>query len=58
LLVRNKYQENASNVKDKNSGIGLANVARRLNLLYKNQHTLLISKKDSWFTVSLQLNLH
>lgn len=58
LLVRNKYQENDSGQKDKNSGIGLANVARRLNLLYKNGHTLLINKKDGWFTISLQLNLH
>lgn len=58
LLVRNKYKEEDTGQKDKSSGIGLANVSRRLNLLYKNHHTLLIEKKDRWFTVSLQLNLH
>lgn len=58
LLVRNKYNREDVEIKDKSSGIGLANVQRRLNLLYKNHHTLLINKKDGWFTVSLQLNLH
>lgn len=58
LLVRNKYNEAETEQKEKSSGIGLANVARRLNLLYKDQHSLLINKKDGWFTVSLQLNLH
>jgi hypothetical protein len=37
--------------KDKNSGIGLNNVQRRLNLLYGRNHALLINKKDDWFTV-------
>lgn len=58
FLVRNKYNDSADEVKDKTSGIGLTNVKRRLNLLYDKNHTLLISKKDGWFTVSLQLNLH
>lgn len=58
LLVRNKYNGDDNEPKDKSSGIGLTNVARRLNLLYKNHHSLLINKKDGWFTVSLQLNLH
>jgi two-component system, LytTR family, sensor kinase len=58
LLVRNKFVEEETVIKDKSSGIGLNNVTRRLNLLYKNQHTLLINKTKGWFTVSLQLNLH
>jgi len=45
-------------IKDKTSGIGLANVKRRLNLLYGNKHNLLITRKDNWFNVSLQLNLN
>lgn len=57
FLVRNKFVE-TSEIKDKTSGIGLSNVRRRLNLLYKDQHNLLISKKDGWFAVSLQINLH
>lgn len=56
--ARNKYNEQSSEIKDKTSGIGLTNVQRRLNLLYGNNHSLLINKKDNWFTISLQLNLH
>lgn len=56
--ARNKYNEKSDEVKDKTSGIGLTNVKRRLNLLYGDNHSLLINRKDNWFTVSLQLNLH
>jgi two-component system, LytTR family, sensor kinase len=56
--VRNKYNNITAEVKDKTSGIGLTNVKRRLNLLYGNNHTLLINKNGSWFATSLQLNLH
>ncbi|HZI52538.1 MAG TPA: histidine kinase, partial [Chitinophagaceae bacterium] len=56
--VQNKYDPLSIEVKDKTSGIGLANVQRRLNLLYGNKHNLLITKKDNWFNVSLQLNLN
>ncbi len=55
--VRNKYDPLSVEIKDTSSGIGLTNVSRRLNLLYFNKHTLLIAKKDNWFTVSLQINL-
>lgn len=58
LLVRNRFLYSDTEVKDKSSGIGLTNVARRLNLLYKDRHALLINKSGGWFTVSLQLNLH
>ena len=56
FYVQNKYDPSSTEVKDKTSGIGLANVKRRLNLLYGNRHSLLIAQKDNWFTVSLQLN--
>ncbi|RAJ87936.1 histidine kinase [Chitinophaga dinghuensis] len=56
--VRNKYNDIPMEVKDKTSGIGLANVSRRLNLLYDHQHKLDIRKEDGWFSVLLQLNLH
>jgi two-component system, LytTR family, sensor kinase len=56
--VRNKFAENTASPKDKTSGIGLNNVKRRLNLLYRNSHSLRIEKKDGWFTINLQLNLH
>jgi len=55
--VRNKYNGESKEIKDKTSGIGLANVMRRLNLLYDKRHILSIDKKDGWFTASLQLKL-
>lgn len=56
--ITNKFNNAAIEVKDKTSGIGLTNVTRRLNLLYANNHKLLVTKKDDLFIVSLQLNLH
>lgn len=56
--VRNKFNPDIEEVKDKTSGIGLTNVKRRLNLLYGTNHSLLLTKKDCWFVASLQLNLH
>lgn len=58
FVVSNRYNDVSNESKDKNSGIGLNNVQRRLNLLYGKNHALLINKKDGWFTVSLQINLH
>ena len=58
FVVSNYYDNSIVQQKDKTSGIGLQNVKRRLNLLYKNQHKLSIEKKDNFFTVTLQLNLH
>jgi LytS/YehU family sensor histidine kinase len=56
--VGNRYNPVEGEVKDKSSGIGLANVKRRLNLLYGRQHALRIQKDKDWFAVSLELNLH
>jgi sensor histidine kinase YesM len=56
--VRNRYNPDSSEVKDKGSGIGLGNVRRRLKLLYASQHRLLVSQGEGWFLVSLELNLH
>jgi sensor histidine kinase YesM len=55
--VRNRYNENSAEVKDKTSGIGLNNVKRRLNLLYGSRHSLQIEQKDGLFIISLQLIL-
>ncbi|MBN8789947.1 MAG: histidine kinase [Terrimonas sp.] len=58
FVVRNRYDASETNEsKDRTSGIGLTNVMRRLNLLYKEKHDLLITKEDGWFVVSLQINL-
>ena len=58
FAVRNRYNPNSAEVKDKGSGIGLGNVRRRLKLLYASQHRLLVSHGEGWFLVSLELNLH
>jgi hypothetical protein len=43
--------------KDDSSGIGIANVRRRLAILYPNKHELTISNTPDKFTVELTLNL-
>ena len=56
--VTNRYNGETNEIKDRSSGIGLANVRRRLQLLYgKNQH-LDIIKSDGVYTSSLQIKLH
>jgi len=57
FTVRNKYNGDSQEIKDKTSGIGLVNVKRRLNLLYGKEYQLDIKKAEGFHTVSLQLNL-
>ncbi|MFI5154340.1 MAG: sensor histidine kinase [Chitinophagales bacterium] len=57
FTVRNKYNGDSNEIKDKTSGIGLVNVERRLNLLYGKDYLLDIKKAEGFHTVSLQLNL-
>lgn len=56
--VANKFNADSSETRDRTSGIGLSNVRRRLELLYGKEHTLIISQKDHWFFVNIQINLH
>ena len=58
FMVRNRYNPDSTETKDKGSGIGLGNVRRRLKLLYASQHRLMVTHGDGWFLVSLELNLH
>lgn len=55
--VSNKYDSELKQVKDKAGGIGLANVRRRLDLLYPGKYNLTITKDNNMFIVSLQINL-
>jgi sensor histidine kinase YesM len=56
--VHNKFNNSVVEMKDKTSGIGLANVKRRLELLYGSGHLLSVKQKDDWFIVFLTINLH
>jgi LytS/YehU family sensor histidine kinase len=41
---------------DKNeNGIGLENIQKRLNLLYKNKHLLNVAAEENWFVVDLKI---
>lgn len=53
---KNSYQ-NTANTQDLSNGIGLANVKKRLQLIYPNQHQLAIRKTDSTYEVLLSLQL-
>ena len=54
FTIKNKFIQTET-VKDKTSGIGLANVKRRLELLYGNKQHLTINKTDGWFIATLEL---
>jgi two-component system LytT family sensor kinase len=56
--IKNKYNPDSEEIKDRTSGIGLPNVIRRLNLLYDQKHILTTKKENGWFAVSLQIKLH
>jgi sensor histidine kinase YesM len=63
FYVQNKYNAGTTEEKDKASGIGLNNVERRLDLLYKKDHTLSVNKRinesnENIFEVFLQIHLH
>lgn len=55
--VTNKYNAASTEQKDDSSGIGIANVSRRINLLYENKHQLSIKTDDNCFEVNLVLKL-
>ena len=55
FTVRNRYNADSAEVKDKTPGIGLVNVRRRLNLLYGSRHRLDIREKEGWYEVELEL---
>ena len=54
--VVNKYVPDNGSNKDDAHGVGLANVQRRLNLLYADRHSLEITV-DNWYTIHLKIEL-
>jgi two-component system, LytTR family, sensor kinase len=62
IIEENKLELHIENSKDqltktKDSGIGLVNAQRRLNLVYPNKHTLKIDEMDKAYNVSLIIDL-
>jgi LytS/YehU family sensor histidine kinase len=57
FTVKNKKYHSVDPVKGSKEGIGLANVRKRLNLLYPSKHELIISDKGDVFEVKLFLEL-
>lgn len=56
--VENKFiADGVSQSKDKDSGIGLANVRTRLNLLYPDEHRLTVNNGNNIFKITLTLTL-
>ncbi len=53
--VRNQVSKQNLEIKDESSGIGLANVRRRLELLYPDQHELKIDEKEDSYLVELTI---
>lgn len=54
-VINNYNRDNQS--KDKNSGIGIANVKHRLDLLYKNNYELRIDDNGEIYAVNLNLRI-
>ena len=57
FLVKNKFNAGLNETKDPSSGIGIQNVRRRLELLYKDLHELKIFDDGQWFVVELKIIL-
>ena len=52
--IKNSAIKEAVNLQ---KGIGLDNVKKRLELLYKDQYNLLITQEDQWFNVNLKVTV-
>lgn len=57
FTVKNKFNKSFGETKDPSRGIGIQNVSRRLDLLYKDLHDLKIYEANAWFIVELKLVL-
>lgn len=55
--VKNTINRQKQEKEENKSGIGLANIKRRLELLYPNSHELNISEDGNFFSISLIINL-
>ncbi|WP_314510870.1 sensor histidine kinase [Xanthocytophaga agilis] len=56
FTIKNKVNQLFQEKKDRASGIGLANVKRRLDLLYPDAHSLEVIQQDTIYQVILELD--
>lgn len=54
--VENSIAEDENGLEKQDSGIGLANLSRRLELLYPNRHQFIAEKRDDRFFTLLRIN--
>ena len=57
VCVNSKTEENIFASKDKNNGLGLANIKRRLELLYRKNYQLHITSNKNEYLVNLEIPL-
>ena len=57
LLVSNRISRTATGTADKTKGIGLANLKRRLNIMYPSRYQLSAQRNGEWFHASLKIHL-
>jgi two-component system LytT family sensor kinase len=55
--VKNQTSNERRETKDPNSGIGIKNVTRRIDLLYPDAHKLEMKQENGFFEVYLELDL-
>ncbi|MDR1707505.1 sensor histidine kinase [Dysgonomonas sp.] len=55
--VENSYFKKAKNIESPGSGIGLANLSKRLELLYPNKHEFIIERRTNSFFALLRIDL-
>jgi LytS/YehU family sensor histidine kinase len=56
--VENKIGQLQDESKEANSGIGMKNVLRRLELLYPKKHQIRVTNTGEIFRVELEISLH
>ncbi len=57
FVARNPVYKNSQSIKNNNSGIGIKNTRKRLEIMYPGKHKLSINESDGVFTVKFLLKL-